>query len=827
MNKIKLLISLLFIWWFSISSISFWWNVCPWNNEIFTQWNYELKLVEVENNNSNFIKKVLEEIKTNLSSLNVKKNAISTELEALTRAINEWTYWELIKTNETYLAKKALLEWYLNEYNTKYTTFNNQYISIDYVWKLRSWDNDEYVETPTVYLQTNDELITNNISCIKFSLLTDIETDYKKIEMQLTIAETIMNELKILITTSKDEITNQTNIETHFDELLWTVSTSWIVWWWEINNSEFIKLDKDWKNYINTIIELNWTTWKTYLEWLISSWLSDIKLIWSIPSTTTIWQDTYNIIKNQHWTSYWYLKYKINVFNNCTLTNWSQTINLSKWTWYLILWYDTETITWKISYYDDKWREQDTKEFSLTNDIEFSDYVWISQFNWRIISENLSDEFKTQVMWYVSSIWSENLNVNWKIVPILTQSTESYSEINSSLIDVQSNVTTNSILNNWKVSSKVQTNNWVKYNINISPSLLRYFKDWAFDSIDDIAKLVNINWTIDDLQDSESKDEFIELLTKSFEWQTILWWTWTLNTWSLYNDTTWNRVILQRNISTWWITLDWSLREYWFINPNYQWDNNWKAYARWMLVVIWKMISLEKDWEWNVTWWNIYLFPLIDQDRWTVLNIWNITKSFYETSKLSQCWKSSYTCWDVTLETWQEYQQQHITNFTTQTSKNLWKSWCSITQEELDCIMKKIDSPTTIMIWDNRKWLQDIIMMKFTLDMTQTRIEDAISYKFITSVPQYWNRILKIRRWKKDWSWNPIVYYVKSIQNEAEMNNMKSKFNWKFLTNLIVTTKQSDFDSTNADDSKRDRIKSSTWLLTKEQLIEFFGIWQL
>jgi hypothetical protein len=38
--------------------------------------------------------------------------------------------------------------------------------------------------------------------------------------MQLTIAETIMNELKILITTSKDEITNQTNIETHFDELL-------------------------------------------------------------------------------------------------------------------------------------------------------------------------------------------------------------------------------------------------------------------------------------------------------------------------------------------------------------------------------------------------------------------------------------------------------------------------------------------------------------------------------------------------------------------------------------------------------------------------------
>ena len=129
------------------------------------------------------------------------------------------------------------------------------------------------------------------------------------------------------------------------------------------------------------------------------------------------------------------------------------------------------------------------------------------------------------------------------------------------------------------------------------------------------------------------------------------------------------------------------------------------------------------------------------------------------------------------------------------------------------------------MIWDNRKWLQDVLMYKFTVDLTQQRIEDAIQYKFITSVPQYWKQILKIRRWKTDNSWNKIIYYIKSIQDPEEMKFIKDNFNWKYLTNLIVTTNFDDFDKDNTDNKKKNWLKqSASWLLTKEQLISFFWI---
>ena len=694
--------------------------------------------------------------------------------------------------------------------------------------KLRNWDNDEYIQTTWIYVQSRSwtTVTKNYISCIKNDLVNSIEWEYKKLEVLNNVSNSLLNDIKWIVEkwNNIQHQNNNSKLQNMYNEILSDFSASWIAWWTELYKKEFLKLDWDKNTYINSNINyLCNLQWKEFLDWMIVWKTSDTKCYLWIPSIKEIPAENFNLIKNTFWTSYWFLKFKLNSFKENTLTFWWNTIQLDKWSSYLIIYFSQDEQKFKLWYFDEKWRELNNFDFDITDDLIFSDYVWISSLNSRTILWQTSNQFKNSIRQYFELMKVDNWNLsdwNWNINNIFKTSYKSLWEINNKLIQSENKKLQNWFTNIWKISVKDVESKKKKYTINISPSLLRYFKIDAFENIEDISKLLNLEWTFDQLWDLSNSDWFIELLTKTFDWQTILWWSWDLNTWSLYENSNWNRINFTRNLQNWWISIDWSLKEYWFLDPKFQWDNNWKKYARWMIVSMWKMISNKQNW------WDLYLFPLIDQDWWTMLNIWNLTKTFNETSKIWSCWKTNYTCWWFRIEQWKEYKQQDITNFISEASRNFWKPWCDVsTEEEYKCLTKKIDSPTTLMIWDNRKWLQDVLMYKFTVDLTQQRIEDAIQYKFITSVPQYWKQILKIRRWKTDNSWNKIIYYIKSIQDAEEMKFVKDNFNWKYLTNLIVTTNFDDFDKDNTDNKKKNWLKqSASWLLTKEQLISFFWI---
>lgn len=828
-NSVKYFMWIL-IWWAMFSSYSFASWVCPSENEVFTRWNYELKLVEVENNNSNFIKKVLQEYKTNFDNLKRKNKELKNIFDNLITSVEWWKYWDknIFNSNTIYTAKKDQLDSNLSNFETLQWIYLNKYLKLDYLSKLRNWDNDEYIQTTWIYVQSRSwtTVTKNYISCIKNDLVNSIEWEYKKLEVLNNVSNSLLNDIKWIVE-KWNNIQSQNNtskLQNMYNEILSDFSASWIAWWTELHKKEFLKLDWDKNTYINSNINyLCNLQWKEFLDWMIIWKTSDTKCYLWIPSIKEIPAENFNLIKNTFWTSYWFLKFKLNSFKENTLTFWWNTIQLDKWSSYIIIYFSQDEQKFKLWYFDEKWRELNNFDFDITDDLIFSDYVWISSLNSRTILWQTSNQFKNSIRQYFELMKVDNWNLsdwNWNINNIFKTSYKSLWEINNKLIQSENKKLQNWFTNIWKISVKDVESKKKKYTINISPSLLRYFKIDAFEKIEDISKLLNLEWTFDQLWDLSNSDWFIELLTKTFDWQTILWWSWDLNTWSLYENSTWNRINFTRNLQNWWISIDWSLKEYWFLDPKFQWDNNWKKYARWMIVSMWKMISNKQNW------WDLYLFPLIDQDWWTMLNIWNLTKTFNETSKIWSCWKTSYTCWWVRIEQWKEYKQQDITNFISEASRNFWKLWCDVsTEEEYKCLTKKIDSPTTLMIWDNRKWLQDVLMYKFTVDLTQQRIEDAIQYKFITSVPQYWKQILKIRRWKTDNSWNKIIYYIKSIQDVEEMKFVKDNFNWKYLTNLIVTTNFDDFDKDNTDNKKKNWLKqSASWLLNKEQLISFFWI---
>lgn len=828
-NSVKYFMWIL-IWWAMFSSYSFASWVCPSENEVFTRWNYELKLVEVENNNSNFIKKVLQEYKTNFDNLKRKNKELKNIFDNLITSVEWWKYWDknIFNSNTIYTAKKDQLDSNLSNFETLQWIYLNKYLKLDYLTKLRNWDNDEYIQTTWIYVQSRSwtTVTKNYISCIKNDLVNSIEWEYKKLEVLNNVSNSLLNDIKWIVEkwNNIQHQNNNSKLQNMYNEILSDFSASWIAWWTELHKKEFLKLDWDKNTYINSNINyLCNLQWKEFLDWMIVWKTSDTKCYLWIPSIKEIPAENFNLIKNTFWTSYWFLKFKLNSFKENTLTFWWNTIQLDKWSSYIIIYFSQDEQKFKLWYFDEKWRELNNFDFDITDDLIFSDYVWISSLNSRTILWQTSNQFKNSIRQYFELMKVDNWNLsdwNWNINNIFKTSYKSLWEINNKLIQSENKKLQNWFTNIWKISVKDVESKKKKYTINISPSLLRYFKIDAFENIEDISKLLNLEWTFDQLWDLSNSDWFIELLTKTFDWQTILWWSWDLNTWSLYENSNWNRINFTRNLQNWWISIDWSLKEYWFLDPKFQWDNNWKKYARWMIVSMWKMISNKQNW------WDLYLFPLIDQDWWTMLNIWNLTKTFNETSKIWSCWKTSYTCWWFRIEQWKEYKQQDITNFISEASRDFWKPWCDVsTEEEYKCLTKKIDSPTTLMIWDNRKWLQDVLMYKFTVDLTQQRIEDAIQYKFITSVPQYWKQILKIRRWKTDNSWNKIIYYIKSIQDAEEMKFVKDNFNWKYLTNLIVTTNFDDFDKDNTDNKKKNWLKqTATWLLTKEQLISFFWI---
>ena len=828
-NSVKYFMWIL-IWWAMFSSYSFASWVCPSENEVFTRWNYELKLVEVENNNSNFIKKVLQEYKTNFDNLKRKNKELKNIFDNLITSVEWWKYWDknIFNSNTIYTAKKYQLDSNLSNFETLQWIYLNKYLKLDYLSKLRNWDNDEYIQTTWIYVQSRSwtTVTKNYISCIKNDLVNSIEWEYKKLEVLNNVSNSLLNDIKWIVEkwNNIQHQNNNSKLQNMYNEILSDFSASWIAWWTELHKKEFLKLDWDKNTYINSNINyLCNLQWKEFLDWMIVWKSSDTKCYLWIPSIKEIPAENFNLIKNTFWTSYWFLKFKLNSFKENTLTFWWNTIQLDKWLSYIIIYFSQDEQKFKLWYFDEKWRELNNFDFDITDDLIFSDYVWISSLNSRTILWQTSNQFKNSIRQYFELMKVDNWNLsdwNWNINNIFKTSYKSLWEINNKLIQSENKKLQNWFTNIWKISVKDVESKKKKYTINISPSLLRYFKIDAFENIEDISKLLNLEWTFDQLWDLSNSDWFIELLTKTFDWQTILWWSWDLNTWSLYENSNWNRINFTRNLQNWWISIDWSLKEYWFLDPKFQWDNNWKKYARWMIVSMWKMISNKQNW------WDLYLFPLIDQDWWTMLNILNLTKTFNETSKIWSCWKTNYTCWWFRIEQWKEYKQQDITNFISEASRNFWKPWCDVsTEEEYKCLTKKIDSPTTLMIWDNRKWLQDVLMYKFTVDLTQQRIEDAIQYKFITSVPQYWKQILKIRRWKTDNSWNKIIYYIKSIQDTEEMKFVKDNFNWKYLTNLIVTTNFDDFDKDNTDNKKKNWLKqTATWLLTKEQLISFFWI---
>ena len=201
-NSVKYFMWIL-IWWAMFSSYSFASWVCPSENEVFTRWNYELKLVEVENNNSNFIKKVLQEYKTNFDNLKRKNKELKNIFDNLITSVEWWKYWDknIFNSNTIYTAKKNQLDSNLSNFETLQWIYLNKYLKLDYLSKLRNWDNDEYIQTTWIYVQSRSwtTVTKNYISCIKNDLVNSIEWEYKKLEVLNNVSNSLLNDIKWIV----------------------------------------------------------------------------------------------------------------------------------------------------------------------------------------------------------------------------------------------------------------------------------------------------------------------------------------------------------------------------------------------------------------------------------------------------------------------------------------------------------------------------------------------------------------------------------------------------------------------------------------------------
>ena len=233
------------IWWMLCWSLlwsqSFAAWICPSNWQLLKRSDYLLKLVEIENSNSTFIKKMLQEYKTNANDLRKKKTQLLNSYTVLKDWITQWKYWDPSKftSNVVFTAKQTQLETDFTTFDADFNTYKVQYLDIDYLTKLRNWDNDTYIETVNVHVQPDSWWTTtsNNVWCINNTLFQEIEKEYKKLELQYTITQMLFNDLKSIVEKWIETTWWSSNYQNMINDILWsTFAPWWIIWWTNLHN---------------------------------------------------------------------------------------------------------------------------------------------------------------------------------------------------------------------------------------------------------------------------------------------------------------------------------------------------------------------------------------------------------------------------------------------------------------------------------------------------------------------------------------------------------------------------------------------------------------
>lgn len=518
-------------------------------------------------------------------------------------------------------------------------------------------------------------------------------------------------------------------------------------------------LNKESEKNINSIFQINYFNWKL-----------DVDKIYKV-----IWKHWYLILYVYMWKS-WELK--------INSSEWEKIISTHPWVYKIIFNFDKNNKKqlkikdlsnwWLFSYLEITW-------------LDIESYAQIYKIKAKLSTKNLKQKY-TDLKDAINQLWLANKDfLNWQYFNLTWNYVFSISNGELKVTDIQIK---------WKKAKEV-----VKLDLNIylSPYLNKYLKNWLdINDVNILSAFFNFKQSVESVSQTNLLDNDNYLKYFSFD------------DWTNFNDNSkiWKLTINRKLSWALWLSNDvsWQLKEDWIIYPGKLWDNNWFKYLRWSTIILWKLVKLNKE----TGKWKIYIYPLFDKDWWVIIwKLWSINSFFKYTA--NSCWSVTSPASKTVKVNWKKYQlinwKKYTSNYISNVIKWLkeeFKNW-KLTEEEFKCIKKNISTPSMIFYWDTRKWLQEIVSYMFTVDPTASNIEDSIKYKYITSIPMYWQQLVKIQNWND-------AYIIKFINSKEELENLKSKWLWNYIYQNIWAFKLTDVNWDWEIDSKDIKKLNEEWI---------------
>ena len=552
---------------------------------------------------------------------------------------------------------------------------------------------------------------------------------------------------------------------------------------------------------------------KNLLNWLfVSNTLKEDTILW-IKSYT--WKFDVSKINQLIWNK-WYLVLFVYFWENNQNwieinSNW-KNINypVNVWLYRIIF---NESKKWKLVL---KIFDQSTNSKSIYKNVtSFEIKSWVQLIKWEVKLNSKELNNYTKLKSALLNIWNKLLNL------LNTSNYETYNLTWSNSIFIFN------LSNNELTLKKITINNsemkitqLLDFSIYISPQLWKYLSWWTV-SKEFVEKTFNLNQIDVNTYISKTNDQIKEWIKNEIlNWDSFLsllkFDNWVSFNWiKNWNKVDWIKILENERDLSWVVpTIKWKMEEYYIMYPWYSVEKEWVKSVKWKTIILWKLIS--KNWN-KLT---LNLFPLFDKDYWVILWKQWWTNSFY-TFNDNTCdnWNeiSSLTYNWVTIKIWKKITTNNIKKITSWIKEGIKKNWkvlvstnlwtINLDSKEFDCIQKNITPPTMIFYWDTRKALQDIIVYMFTVDTSKTKIEDAIKYKYIVSIPLYWNQIIWINNWND-------YYAIKYMQSSNEIRNFDNSFGSNYRFNNIWVLKVSDMNNdwkTDLSDIKTYIKKDSNW----------------
>jgi len=781
----------------------------PDNNITINEVEYQRQDMLIQSHNSNFISNINNYYIPKYNNNTLKITWINSNINKLIEKINNinytWNNVQSIITNIN-LTKQNLLnksielktDYLLKNYNSLLvnSTSTNSYITI----------NNVLVEKNIAWNVVTDTIVVKYINPLLYWIIEQKLNEYENLISVLNLQYINLSKsfLEEDINDNNSQVLSWFNVLNQWDLHLNNTTTTHI---WP--NTQFYKNNPLGEIHTKWLLLFSWSNQNNILSWIILD-TNITKILW-LSSATKIDKQIFTVLWDYN--KYTFLKFKLNIFSDIVATHNTEQYDLKAWLYNILF-----KSKWNWNWYDVKivsllWKDEFNISTDWSHDIIFSDYVWFLWWNYRLQNSLVYNSFKQSILNIWTYLWDElNVDANNNVTsPTLKHQQFKKIELSRWKINIESKLFDLWINYNGKVSRQLTWNNSKNLDIYVSPFLWKYFDNSTFNTIQWLKNIIDLSEDDLNINTIISNDNIINYLN-----------TWNVN---LSYVTSWTVTKVDREIASTWLNINWKMREYWMIHPWYTWLNEWTEYTRWLILVFWKLVSIDSNWNGK-----IYIFPLIDQDWWLLLWVWWKTNSLYYAKNINTCWFNTYTCnWKV-IEKDKYYSSQYMDSFMNSVDKyikNPSTVWyiCSITTNTTKmCVRNAMEPPTTVFIGDTRKWLQEVLMNMFTVDPNQTKIEEAIKYKHILSIPQYWSNIIKVNRWEKTPSWQDINYYVKPINLDTELLDVQTRFPNNIYWNIIITKDNSDFDKVST--TKKWRLKSTpTALLTGWEIKNFFTYW--